>query len=257
MTIELFRAYLKDRKSILTQKHYISTIERYLLYLKGAEPNETNAEGFLAFLSLKGCRARSLNRHLAALKSFFSHVLKRELHIESYRFDKVLPDWLDEEELNKYAAACETLFEKTMVAIFRGAGLRVSELANLRVDKVNPDGYLIVMGKGGKERAVPVESQVISIIEEWLQARNIHSPLVFPRGVRVIEKIIKQIGKRAKMNKKVTPHVLRHSMASLHLDRGGELIDLKEKLGHENISTTSIYSHVKLSKIKKRMPALL
>lgn len=248
--MDSYRAYLKDRRSSLTQKHYINTVERYLLYLKGAEPSESNTEEFLAFLSLKGCKARSLNRHLAALKSFFKHVLRKELTIESYRFDRKLPDWLDEEEQKRYMAACQTPFEKALATTFLKSGIRVSEAANLKVDNIDPDGYLKVMGKGGKERVIRVKPEVIDTINEYLMTRKVHSNLVFPRGVRVIEKIIREIGVRAKINKKVTPHVLRHSMGSLWMDKGGDLVQLQHELGHDNISTTSIYTHTKPSKIK-------
>lgn len=252
----IYRTYLMNRKSPLTQKSYLHTIERYFLFLKGQEPNEPNSEQFLAYLNHKGCNTRSLNRHLSALKSFFKQVLRRELIIESYRFDRKLPNWLDEDERKKYLAACQTPFEKALVKVLLGAGLRVSETANLEISNVDPDGYLKVMGKGGEEGVVAVEPQVIEAINEYLTVRIDHSSKVFPRGARTMEKIIKEIGKRAKLSKKITPHVLRHSAATSLLDRGFDLVEVRDQLRHKNISTTSIYVHTKPTKIKKKLDLL-
>lgn len=255
--LDLFTSYLKDRKSLLTAKNYIHTVEHYLLFLRGQEPTESNAEQFLMYQSHKGNSARSLNRHLAALKSFFKHVVRKELIIESYRFDKKLPNWLDEGEQKKYIAACQTPFEKALAITFLGSGIRVSEAEGLLIDNVYPDGFLKVMGKGGKERVIAIKPIIIDTINEYLGVRKDHSDKVFSRGARVMERIITEIGVRAKINRKITPHILRHSYGSLWTEKGGDLAQLRDQMGHTNIATTGIYVHTKPEQIKKRMPDLI
>lgn len=254
--LDEFEEYLKGRKSALTLKNYTHTIERFFLFLKGREPNERNTEEFLAYLSHKGCGARSLNRHLAALKSFFKYILKEELIIESYRFDKKLPIWLDEDEMKKYLAACNTPLELALAMTLYGGGLRVSETESLEIDNVDPKGFLKVMGKGGEEGVVAVTSKTIKAISDYLAIRKDHSNKVFPRGARTIEKIIREIGERAKISKKVTPHVLRHSAATSMLDRGLDITEVRDQMRHKNIATTSIYVHTKPGKIKDKLEKL-
>lgn len=256
--IALFTSYLKDRKSPLTAKNYLHTMEHYLLFLKGEVPSESNAEQFLSYLSHKGNEARSLNRHLCALKSFFKYILRQEIIIESYRFDKKLPIWLDEDERNKFLAACQTPFEKAISMVFIYGGLRVQETANLEINKVtvleeDGTGYLTIMGKGGREEVVAVPSNVIKAINEYLSIRNGHSNLVFPRGVRAIQGIIKEIGERAKLSKKVTPHTLRHTAATRLRDKGFDISEIKEHLRHRSITTTSIYVHIKPDEIRDKL----
>lgn len=233
--LDTFQEYLKNRKAPLTTKHYLHSIERFLSFLKGQEPNELNAKKFLIYLSCKGCGVRSVNRHLAALKSFFKYVVRKELVIESYRFDKKLPEWLDEDEQRKCLAACRTPFEKALVMVFLTGGLRVSEAANLNVADVDPAGYLRVMGKGEVERVAAVPSQAIDAINEYLRHRVQHSTKVFPRGVRAIQKTVKEIGERARISKEVTPRVLRHSYTNILLSKGFDLAEVRERLRHKNL----------------------
>lgn len=255
--LDRFEEYLQNRKSALTAKNYTHTVERYLVFLKDKKPDELNAEQFLTYLGHKGSSTRSLNRHLAALRSFFKHVLRQDLDIEGYSFDKILPSWLDEEEQKKYIAACETPFERALAVTFLGSGIRVSEAESLLVADVDPKGFIKVMGKGRKERVVAVKPIVIRTVDEYLGCRKDHSNKVFPRGARAIEQIVKGIGERAKISKKVTPHVLRHSMGSLWMDKGGELAQLRDQLGHTNITTTSVYVHTKPERIRRSMPDLV
>lgn len=254
--LDEFESYLRNRKSPLTSKSYIHTVEHYLLFLKGQEPSESNAEQFLTYMSLKGNGARSLNRHLAALKSFFKRILKKELNIESYSFEEKLPVWLDDEEQEKYWAACITPLEQALVLVFLKGGLRVHEAAELEIDNIDPRGYLKIMGKGRREEVVAIDAGTMKAINDYLALKTDHSNKVFPRGVRVIEKIIKRIGERARLNKKVTPHVLRHTAATSLLDKGFDIGEVRDQLRHRNIATTNIYIHTKPEKIRKKLNLL-
>lgn len=255
--LELFKSYLKDRKSPLTTKAYKETVTSYLQYCNN-QPDTENVERFLSYLSLKRhCGGRSLNRHLAALRSFFKNVLKHEIEIEPYRYVKKLPVWLEDEEQKKLIAACESPLAKALVVCFLGSGLRLAELCTLKIGNVNHKGFLSVIGKGGKERTVAVPSAVIVTIDNYLQWKSDSSPYVFNRAQTTIEKIVREAARKAKLSGKITPHTLRHSYASSYLDAGGELIHLKVQLGHENISTTNIYLHSKPEQIRRRMPDVL
>ena len=255
--LEQFKGYLKDRKAPLTQKAYLETVNNYLRYCHNA-PSPENVEQFLSYLSVKGsCRGRSLNRHLAALRSFFKNILKHKLAIEPYKFERKLPVWLESEDQRKLIAACRSPLARAIVITALGSGIRLSELCSLKVSDVNHRGFLTVMGKGRKERTIAVPKEVIDEIDHYLELRTDSNACVFARSRRTIESIVSETAKRARLSAKVTPHILRHSYASSFLDKGGQLLHLKEQLGHTNIQTTNIYIHAKPEQIKKVMPDVL
>lgn len=255
--LESFRSYLKERKSVLTTKNYLNTLQHYLAYLKGREPDERNVDEFLTYMSHKGNSAKSVNRHLAALRCFFKHVLRVKLEIEGYRTDKYLPIWLDGDEQNKLKSVCESTLEKALVAVFLESGLRVSEMESLAIKNVDENGYLKVMGKGGKEAVVAVSQKTLDAIWNYIGSRRGDGTgRVFPRGARAIEEIIRDLGKRAHLGRKITPHTLRHSCASRMADEGFTVVEVRDQLRHANIATTNIYFHSKPSKIKEKLEKL-
>lgn len=255
--LDKFSSYLDGRKSPATARNYLNTVVRYFVWLKQREPNPENAEEFLAFLNLHEINSRSLNRHLSAIKCFFKSVLKKELMIESFRFEKKLPMWLTEDEQHKYVAACENVYETAVVTLLLGSGMRVSEAAGLTTGCIKPDGKIKVMGKGGKERIIAVQQVVIENIQLYLNSRKFQSRIVFPRGSKSIQRVVKEVAIRAGLGKKITPHSLRHSFGSLWVKKGGKLEQLRDELGHANIATTSIYTHTTVEEIQHDMPDLL
>ncbi len=256
--LDKYEAYLKNRKSPATTRNYLNTIQRYLLFIKGGSPTEDKAEEFLNSMSGDDVSPRSLNRHLSALKSFFKIIMKHELILEGFRFEKTLPTWLDLNEQNQLIAGCETLYEKAVIMTLLGSGLRVSEAAGLTVGRIDAErNQLKVMGKGGKERIVPVQPLVIEVIRDYLSSRRFSSRVVFPRGTKSIQRVVKEVAKRAGISKKVTPHTLRHSYGSLWIRKGGALIALRDMMGHTNIATTDIYTHTTVDEIQKDMPKIL
>lgn len=257
--LQLFKDFLKDRKSPLTSKAYLETVTAYLKFSNN-NPAVENVEKFLSYLSAKRhCGGRSLNRHLAALKSFFKNVIKQKepLMIEPYRFERKLPVWIDSEEQKRLIAACRSPLARAIVICLLGSGLRLQELCTLKISDVNHKGFLTVMGKGRKERTVAVPKGVIEEIDSYLQWRPDSSIYVFARAKNTVERIVRETARRAHLSGKITPHTLRHSYASSYLDSGGELLHLRDQLGHANLATTNIYVHSKPEQIRKVMPDVL
>jgi integrase/recombinase XerD len=252
--LDLFVTFMKNRKSALTVKNYTSTIARYEEYLKGKEPNEHNAQEFLDVLGSMNCGTRSLNRHLSAIKTFFKYVLHKELIMEGFLVQQKLPVWLNEHECNRMILSCENTYERAVVVLLLRTGMRVSEASGMLVTDIIDEGYIRVMGKGSKERMVPVSKEILIVLNEYLLGRGFYHDKMFPRGQKAIEATVHAVAKRAGIRKNVTAHTLRHSYASLHYRDKKDLAGLRDLMGHSNISTTSIYTHVSIENIRKDMP---
>ncbi len=220
---------------------------------------------------------RSVARKLAALKSLFKY-LHREgivtLNIAAYvhtpKLPGVIPSYLSE---NQIVAVLEKLSETdgwmgkrdlAMVELFYSTGMRISELAGVTLADLNPSkGTVTVLGKGSKQRIIPVGQYAWDAIDEYKYAskhkfgvREANQPLFLgkngtplgPDGIRLrVKKAIKAIAEL----KKMSPHVLRHTFATHLLNAGADLMALKDLLGHANLSTTQVYTHVQVDKMKQ------
>ncbi|HWR38064.1 MAG TPA: site-specific tyrosine recombinase XerD [Patescibacteria group bacterium] len=247
-----FRHFLAAQKSQFTQNSGRDAILSYLTHLKN-----------------QGKSASTLARNLAALKSF-CHFLLRERYLErnpatnleSPKLDKRLPKVLSPEEVNALLLRPHPqnpagLRDKTMLELLYATGLRVSELVNLTLSDVQPSiGYVKCYGKGSKERIVPLGSIALTCVEAYLSRgrpkllKKTQTTALFlnaaGRGMtrQGFWQIIKKYAAEAGINKNITPHTLRHSFATHLLENGADLRSVQEMLGHANISTTQIYTHV-------------
>jgi integrase/recombinase XerD len=254
---DLFKAYLTNRKSELTVKNYLSTLERYEEWLRGKGPDEKNAEEFIMHLSLKGNSTRSLNRHLSALKTFFKKVLKRDLNIDGYLIEKNIPIWLLPDEQDKMIASCQSKYEKAIVVLFLKTGVRVSEACTVTPDSFikTPDGYYLkIMGKGSKERLIPTSEAVVQVVADYVAISGTGDGVIFNRGVNELEDVVQAVAKRAGIKKHVTCHKLRHSYASRYYAETKDIAALRDNLGHSDIATTGIYTHVDSVERLKKLP---
>lgn len=231
---------------------------------------------YLLFLQKRGRATATVSRHLAALKSFY-HFLLREKYIEkdptanleSPKLEKKLPHVLSVHEVEmllNQPKAIEPggLRDKAMLELLYATGIRVSELISLDVDHINLEmGYIRCFGKGSKERIVPVGSFARRCINEYLQKGRVklikvngeQSLFVNQHGKRLTRqgfwKIIKKYARRAGISKEITPHTLRHSFATHLLENGADLRSVQEMLGHADITTTQIYTHLTKGRLRE------
>ena len=233
-------------------------------------------QGYLAHLKSQGKSTSTLARNLAALKSFCRFLLQERYlernpaaNLESPKLAKRLPKVLAHEEINALLAQPRPqhpagLRDKTMLEVLYATGLRVSELVNLNLPDVQPTmGYIKCYGKGSKERIVPLGSVAASCIEAYLArgrtklVKNQLLPALFvnSHGRRLTRqgfwKIIKKYAEEAGIKKDITPHTLRHSFATHLLENGADLRSVQEMLGHADISTTQIYTHITKTRLNE------
>ncbi|MFZ0980461.1 MAG: site-specific tyrosine recombinase XerD [Candidatus Acidiferrales bacterium] len=239
------------------------------------EITRSDVVDFLASLYKRRLDSRSVARHLVTIRNFFRFALLEgyidddpAATIESPRFRQSLPSFLSIEEVDRLLRQPDTtsivgLRDRALIEIMYSAGLRVSELCGLRVDDLQLDpGCLRCIGKGNKERLVPVGKQALAIVRKYLRTarpellRGNSSPYLFlnQRGGKLDRitfwKLLGAYGRKAALRKPLTPHMLRHSFATHLLDRGADLRSVQMMLGHSDISTTQIYTHVIEERLK-------
>lgn len=231
---------------------------------------------FLGGLYRQKLDARSVARHLVTLRNFFRFALAEgqvaadpTLNLESPRVWKTLPKYLTLEEVDRLLAQPDPRTplgqrDRAMLELLYSTGLRVSELVGVRVADLDLQmGCLRCLGKGNKERLVPVGKQALAAVQQYL--RETRGPLLRGRAApwlfvnrlggklsRVgFWKILRGYGRRAGLRAKLTPHKLRHSFATHLLERGADLRSVQLLLGHADISTTQIYTHVVQERLKQ------
>jgi site-specific recombinase XerD len=226
---------------------------------------------YLMHLSEIGLETRSISRKLASLRGLLKYAFQNQIiksnpvgNIKNPRSSKKLPEITTTESVLKvYVLADEAEDEpervKVIFELLYGCALRVSELCDLNFGDLDiKNRTLRVKGKGSKIRIVPVGHKSIELIEEYLNItnqQNSNEPLIKTKGgnriyPRFVYRIINKYLSKVTDIKKKSPHVLRHSAATHMLDRGADLRAVKELLGHENLSTTQIYTHVSVERLK-------
>lgn len=238
--------------------------------------NRHHITAYLLFLRQEGKAAATMARHMAAIKSFFHFLLQEKIvaqdptcNLETPRLPKNMPRVLSREQVDLLLEQPQIgnppgMRDKAMLELIYATGLRVSELINLNIQDVNLElGYLRCIGKGSKERIVPVGSLAQDAIREYLDRSRLKllkknkddALFLNQRGNRITRqgfwKILKQYVKQAGINTVITPHTLRHSVATHMLENGADLRTVQELLGHEDITTTQIYTHLTNSHLKE------
>lgn len=281
-----YRYYLRSERSMEqnTVSSYVSDIEGYLMYLEEVlyidEPDlikEDDITRFLLSLKKKKYSTSTISRYLSSIKSFHKFLTKDGLvkknvaiQISSPKIDKKLPTVLTVEEVTKFLDSIKgekplDLRNEAMFELIYACGFRVSELVGLKINNLHLTSKMIqVIGKGSKERLVPVNDYAIKILRKYLlEARPLllknskDSGYVFLNNAgQVLSrvgffKLLKDLAKKAGITKEISPHTLRHSFATHLLENGVDLRYIQELLGHEDISTTQIYTHLSLGKVKE------
>ncbi len=283
--IQSFLLYLELEKSLSanTINSYSFDLEKFRSYLdelniEGFEDvEETHIEKFLAILK-KEYKASSTSRLLSALRQFYEHLIDSKNYniklnpleyFDSPKIGRKLPDVLTVEEINKILSQPDEntslgLRDKTILEIMYACGLRVSEVLTLKTSNILYNDEIVrVIGKGSKERIVPAAPSSLAWVKMYLErSRNTLSKAFSEdylflnwRGRKLsrmaIWDIINKYSKMAKIQKKIHPHIFRHSFATHLLEGGADLRSIQEMLGHADISTTQIYTHVDISYLKQ------
>jgi len=246
------------KKSPMTIRNYIYFNSKLLEYCN-KEPQELSEDDIKKFLATMTEKASSsIILAMAAIKFATSKVLGKDLtlNIERPKKEKTLPSVLSKEEIKKLIEAAETKKSRLIIQFLYSTGLRVSELVNLKVQDINlaEKTGIVKRGKGKKDRLIVLPEKLIQELEHYIKEhpQNIYlfskeKPLT-PRN---IQKIIKKATAKAQIQKKVTPHTLRHSYATHLLESGTDIRIIQTLLGHENLNTTQIYTHVSTEELKK------
>ncbi len=232
---------------------------------------------FLAGLYRQKLESKTVARHLVTLRNFFRFAQIQELiaedpsvNLESPKIRRSLPGYLRLEEVERLLVQPDAktplgLRDRAMLEVLYSAGLRVSELVGLRVTDLDTKvGCVRCIGKGDKERIVPVGKKALGMVEKYLRdarpkllGKAAGSPTLFVnrRGGALsrvgVWKILSSYGRRAGLRVALTPHMLRHSFATHLLERGADLRSVQLMLGHADISTTQIYTHVVEERLKQ------
>jgi tyrosine recombinase XerC len=272
--IERFVRYLEIEKnySAHTVLNYRLDLDDFVKFLKDAPVESVDyllLRKYLAILKEKKLGSRSMARHLSALRSFFKFLTREGflktnpiLSVSSPKLDRHLPQFLTEEEVARLIESSlpddETgRRDRAILETFYSTGMRISELVGLSQDDLDFIGGVVKLkGKGKKERIAPIGDKAISSLRVYLENRKQQTNAVFlnKRGTRITDRGVRNIvGKYLRisgMKQGVSPHTLRHSFATHLLNRGADLRTVQELLGHANLSTTQIYTHLTTEKLK-------
>ena len=278
-------------KTILEFLEYLNVIKKYSqnttdsykqdlielsVFYKNNNINYLNIDkkivnSYLEYLYKENISKNSISRKLSSIRSFYKYLLNNEKITYNY-FDLVhnprhnikLPNYLKEEDLDKMFEIpdLETplgVRNRLILEILYATGIRVSELVNIKIKDINKYNRTIkILGKGSKERIVPITDIAIDSIQNYLLTRSQYLPAdplflssyqrrISGEGIR---KIIKQSAVNTKLVRHITPHSLRHSFATHLLNNGCDLKTLQEMLGHKSLSATQVYTHVSFERLK-------
>ncbi len=280
--LDHYITYLRAERNLAakTVDAYATDVRDYLLEL---EQRKVTVEGatredvleHLAFLGKKGLSPRSRARHLAALRGFHRFLEDERLSpadptadLDTPRHARKLPVFLSLEEVLALLEAPDVktlagLRDRAMIEVLYATGLRVSELVNLGINDVNlTDGFVLAFGKGRKERMVPLGKQAMEWIKTWLEGprqavlkgRDSKALFVSPRGKGLTRmgfwKLLRRHARVAGITKALSPHKLRHSFATHLVERGADLRAVQAMLGHADLATTQIYTHVDAKRLR-------
>jgi len=282
--IDRFFDYLTVERGLSrnTLESYSRDIRRFLDFLDKAGPDDLervrdiDVLSFIVALRTSGLSERSVARLQVTLRQLYRFLVAERIlkenpleSVESPRVAKRLPQVLSEQEVERLLGGPDRRTplgqrDKAVLELLYATGLRISEVAALRLDQINLEvGCVRVLGKGGRERVVPFGQEAETSLRAYLNQgrgrilKGRATPYVFvgSRGREMTRqalwKIIKKYGLKAGIKGKLTPHTLRHCFASHLLDRGADLRTVQTLLGHVDISTTQIYTHVSRERLKR------
>lgn len=265
--LEIYRDYLIVTKgySLKTVEAYIRDIKQYFQISKGKSIND-----YLDYLNINNYTASSQNRKISAINGYYSYLMQFNYinfnpfsQIDRAKQVKKIPEYLTYNEIVKILEYIKgNKLNVAIIEVLYGCGLRVSELVNLKVSDIHyQEGLIICQGKGNKQRYVPINKQALLAINDYkinirdkLKNKENENILFLNKFGRVLRReyiniLLNKIGNSIGLNKKLHPHMFRHSFATHMLENGANLRVVQELLGHENMSTTEIYTHINQKKL--------
>jgi len=281
--IDTFLNYLSVERGLAnnTITSYREDLNTYLDFIAKSDIDalskidKSNITGFMFDQKGRGIAVNSIARRLAAIRMFHRFLTRERIVksdpsalIDSPKLWKKIPETLTLNEVEELIAQPDVrrsqgIRDRAILETLYATGMRVSEAVNLKKDSVNLDiGFLRCIGKGNKERVIPLGKKAIAAINKYLEKarpkflKNKESESLFiSRFGRKISrqsfwKILKKYAKSARIKKPIKPHILRHSFATHLLERGADLRSVQEMLGHSNISTTQVYTHIDRNRLK-------
>ena len=280
--VKMFVLYLEQerRMSIHTVSAYKRDLNRCIIFMGDHDLSMWNVMKtkqvrlFIAQLNREGLSARSIQRHLSSLRSFYRYLIREEKVltnpaqvVQAPKAGKRLPATLDVDQVSGLLDHVEQesfigCRDKAMMELFYSSGLRLAELASLDCRDIDlADKLVYVTGKGNKARVLPIGGQALKAIQLWLENRDkeglFEAVALFITkqggrlGVRSIQQRLKFWGKKQGISDHIHPHRLRHAFASHMLEATGDLRAVQELLGHADISTTQVYTHVDFQHLAK------
>lgn len=274
---------LEKKLSSNTIDAYIRDILGFTTYLNGDlfSADMSSIESYILHLYDSGIKRSSQARIISGIKSFFNYLyiydkiesLPTEL-IEAPKITRKIPSYLTSDEVKKMVQSIDLSQpmghrNRAIIEMLYSTGLRVSELVSLRLsDLFFDDGYIRVVGKGDKERLVPIGDNAIKAVELYREERRIikvdakNQNFLFlgrrgtPLSRVMVFNIIKDVASYAEINKNISPHTFRHSFASQLIKGGADIRAVQQMLGHESIVTTEIYTHIDTSQKRKSVEKL-
>ncbi len=263
---------VEKRQSPNTMISYRRDVSKFAHFISGRPVHSVTSSdirSFLLKLQEEGLASSSISRQLSSLKSFFKFLVNEKYIqdnpaeiLESPRPWRKLPDVLSMKEVERLMASTrndspEGCRDRAMLEVLYATGLRVSELVSLKTNDVDLQvGFLRSMGKGSKERVVPIGEMARQALKDYLlrirpvllKGRRAAEIFITRRGKKMTRqgfwKALKQYVRRAGIKARVSPHTLRHAFATHLLERGADLRSVQQMLGHSDISTTQIYTHI-------------
>ena len=275
----LVRLQYQQNMSVHTVQAYRRDLTKFIDFIRLHDLNDFSALTpklaiqFPAKLHAQGLGGKSIQRALSATRSFYQFLIESNkasinpfMGVRAPKAQKKLPSTLSVDEVAHLLSAMPDtklgLRDKAIIELIYSAGLRLSELVNVNIEAYQAsDGMLSVMGKGNKQRLAPIGEKAKMAIETWIKIRaelispNEDALFISQRGTRLANRTIQARlnywAKQSGLNRKLHPHMLRHSFASHILESSGNLRAVQEMLGHANISTTQIYTHLDFQHLAK------
>ena len=282
--IKEFKIYLMIERCLTnnTVNAYIKDIENFSCYCSNQYPQKINRKDlikYIDYLSKKSITARSRARNLSSIKSFYNYLIYDKQikvnpceNIHSPKLEKKLPIFLTINEIDSIINSIDLSKEngerdRNILETLYSCGLRVSELVNLKISNIYfNENYIKIIGKGNKQRIVPINEGLIKLLKIYIseirsklkiQKGNQDYLFLNKRGSRLTREmvflIVKKHAKIANIKKNVSPHTFRHSFATHLVEGGADLRAVQDMLGHSNITTTEIYTHLDTNYLKEEI----